>query len=171
MSGPISSVQCRCLSAASSSCRVVSDSAASQDSAANTNTLRHFTVRVMSDKPNQGMNQQTLITRAEERRFRNVLRVGCVGSGNKSLKSCPPSRECGKYLSTDLMIRVQDLTIKTSYLPSSLPPIGQVIFANFNFALNAKICIAGLIDTSNVSNIRLVLQSIGISPAFGIWGW
>ena len=129
------------------------------------------TSQSVSDKPNQGMNQQTLITRAEERRFRNVLRVGCVGSGNKSLKSCPPSRKWGKYLSTDLMIQVQDTTIKTCYLPSSLPPIGQVIFANFNFALNAKICIAGLIDTSNVSNIRLVLQSIGISPAFGIWGW
>ena len=40
------SAQCRCLSADSSSCRVVSDSAASQDSAANTNTMRHFTVSV-----------------------------------------------------------------------------------------------------------------------------
>ena len=66
---------------------------------------------------------------------------------------------------------IQDTTIKTYYVPSTSPPIGQVIFVNFNCALNAIIyIIAGLIDTRNESNIRLDLQSTGTSPAFGIWG-
>ena len=99
------------------------------------------------------------------------LPVGRVGSGKKSLKSCPPSIQkvrqifVNRFDNTGAGYNNQDLLSCSSF-----PPIVQVIFVNFNCALTAKICIAGLIDTSNVSNNRLVLLSIGISLAFGIWG-